>query len=199
MDYISLDIFRSLDFANREIANPEYITSPTRAVRKAIELLRTIDPAYINGTFIDCAAGKGKPSLVAMKMGYQNFVQIERDANTFKILSDNFSKISRPYKKITKNLVLGDFLQFDDNEMADKYQGSKATFWLFDLQSAIPEFLTRIEILCQRCSITDAVVLLLSEKDMPEFLNWNPIASMDLDYDDSRHIWIHRRKLTTNF
>ena len=188
-----------MNFTNREIANPDYIPSPTRAVRRAIELLRKFDHNYINGTFVDCAAGKGKPSLVAMKMGYRNFVQVERDIKTFEILSDNFSTISKPYSDITQNLILGDFLEFDEKERANILHTSKATFWLFDLRSAIPEFLNRIENLCQSWNIADAVVILLSEKDMPEFSNWSLITNTDLGYDDSRHIWIYEQKFSIQF
>ena len=191
-DYISLDLLRSLDFTNREVNNAEYIPSPTRAVRLAIELLLCKDPSCIDGTFIDCAAGKGKPSLVAMKLGFRNFVQVERDDATFRILSKNFSVFTRRYANISHNLIMGDFLKFDNKTMARQIQGPKAIFWLFDLKEALPDFLSRIENLCQSWAITDAVVLLLSEMNLPTFANWEIIGYQDLGYDGSRHIWIYK-------
>ena len=195
-DYLSLDLFRSLDFSNREVSNAGYIPSPTRAVRLAIQLLLGIDPGCVEGTFIDCAAGKGKPSLVAMKLGYRNIVQVERDDKTFRVLSENFSIFAKHYSNVSQNLILGDFLTFDHKAIDIKIHGPKATFWLFDLQEALPDFLARIEILCQSCSVTNAVVLLLSEKNLPPYANWENIAYKDLGYDGSRHIWLYKLKNT---
>ena len=193
-DYLTFDIFGTFNFANREISNPEYIPSPTRAVQHAIDLLNSSDDEFINGTFVDCAAGKGKPCLVAARLGYQTFICVERDESTFKTLTNNFNKISQKYPNITTTLLHDDFLKFDEKSVDTYKEKGYVTFWLFDLRSALPDFFVRATQLCLKWSIANAAILLLSERGLPSFDGWDLITSTDLGYDGSRQIWMYRLK-----
>lgn len=191
-DYLIFDLFGKFNFANREFSNPEYIPSPTRAVQHAIELLNGSDHKFASGAFIDCAAGKGKPCLVAARLGYEVFICVERDEATFKTLVVNFNEISQKYPSIRKTLIHDDFLSFDENAPQLDFKRHYVTFWLFDLRNALPDFFIRATQLCQKWTITNAAILLLSERDLPPFDGWNLVTTTDIGYDGSRQIWIYK-------
>ena len=188
-DFIRLDLLMRFDTSNRDASNKRYIPSPSRAIRKAIHEIQILDPSYRKDVFIDCAAGKGKPCLIALESGFKNLVAVEYDATTFLILEANLSLAAKRFDQFHNVRILDDFLIFS-RDLIQIPIDSYLTFWLFDLAEFLPSFFKRIDELCVNWRMNTAYVIVLSESNLPQIEGWTKKTTIDLGYDQTRVIHI---------
>ena len=185
VDFIVFDLAKRFDFANRESSNKYYIPSPSRVIRQLIRESNIFIDPYRKNFFVDCAAGKGKPSLIAIESGFDSVVAVERDFATFEILNSNLGRLTKTKSQVNISTLLSDFLFLDSNHI-NVPAFTHVTFWLFDLKDALQAFFSKISELCMRWNVQSAVVLLISESNLPIFEGWEKVATVDFGYDDTR-------------
>jgi len=189
IDFIVFDLIKRYDFANRDPNNRDYVPSPSKVIRRAFKEMAELDNTFCKDYFIDCTAGKGKPSIIALESGFKSFLAIERDKKIFEVLTANISRASKRFSLKSSTKVLDDFLLFDSNAIQVP-EDAYLTFWLYDLKESLPSFFHRINELCANWCVKRFVVLLLSEMHLAPLEGWEIKTSIGFGYDESRTLHI---------
>jgi len=189
IDFIVFDLIKRYDFSNRDPNNRDYVPSPSKVIRRAFKEIEKLDDTFSKDFFVDCAAGKGKPSIIALESGFKSFLAIERDKKIFEVLTANIAQASKRFSLNSSTKALDDFLLFDTKAIQAP-EDSYLTFWLYDLKESLPSFFHRINELCTTWGVQRFAVLLLSEVRLPPFEGWDRKTSIDFGYDDSRTLHI---------